>query len=301
MGDWYMGDVGKTRRFANKKHFDDAPAQLEHVKAAVLDLTKVPDDRFRSLCVEDIGKLHFPPTYSGAYEHSAGKRMYPVKPSGHAEPKGKKPIKVPPAKHDDKPRGKRDNIYQRTRRGVELGLDELTPDWNHKRVVKQGLDFSGPPCRQRVSKEYEMEKAINRKQRFNGDGLDPMNQSSVYYSLAGTREVQFKPRGRYRENNQNPEYSVGYFAQGGLIPGSSIQIRQSGKKSLRQSNPIGEDTGGKKGMMKTYKEIEAERAHKYDLDQVAFLTMPTEKLGRRVPSWEERTGLYLVKPEDEKD
>jgi len=47
-----------------------------------------------------------------------------------------------------------------------------------------------------------MEQAMNRKQRFKGQGIDPTNESDVAYSLARTRDVRNNPRGRYRENNQ---------------------------------------------------------------------------------------------------
>jgi len=63
-GIWH-GELGGTRKFAEKKHYG-RDVQVQHVKAAVLDLNTVPDDRYRSLCVEDIGKLHFSPRYSGS-------------------------------------------------------------------------------------------------------------------------------------------------------------------------------------------------------------------------------------------
>jgi hypothetical protein len=66
---------------------------------------------------------------------------------------------------------------------------------------------------------------------------------------------------------QNPEYSKGYYATGGLVPGSSITLRASGKPTLRKSDEVGGgDANGK--TMRTYKEIARERELQYDLDQV---------------------------------
>ena len=264
------GDLGKSRKFAQKKHYGP-DVEVAHVRGPVLDLNTVPDDRYRSLCVTDIGKLHFPPRYSGTMNEGEkpNKKMFKEKPSGHAAPAARKllPRPKPPP---ERPAGKRDNPEQRMRRGQEI-LDPTALDvgWQHMRVVRQGLDQTGPPARARLSEEYNMEVAMNRKQRFKGPGLDPMNESNAVYSLARTSEVTFKPRGRFRENNQNPEYSTGYFAQGGLVPGSNIALRESKKPTLRR----GDDFGGTTGRtMKTYKEIAAERERQYDLDQVHVLT-----------------------------
>ena len=193
------------------------------------------------------------------------KKMFKEKPSGHSQPAAKKllPRPKPPP---ERPTGKRDNPEQRMRRGQEItDPTALGVGWQHMRVVRTGLDQTGPPARARQSEEYNMEVAMNRKQRFRGDGPDPMNESEVVYSLSRTRDVTFRPRGRYRENNQNPEYSRGYFIQGGLVPGSNIALRESKKPSLRKANEQ-VTTNGR--TMKTYKEIEAERERQYDLDQV---------------------------------
>lgn len=274
------------------------------MKAAVLDITTVPDDRYRSLCVTDIGRQHYPPRYSGAVDEGRmSKKMFKVKPSGHAAEPRKKVIPRPgPA--PEKPTGKRVIPEQRYRRGQEISdPNALDVGWQHMRTVKQGLDQTGPPCNQRQSLEYNMEQDMNRKQRYATSGLpgdDPMYDSAVKYSMGRARDVAFKPRGRYRENNLNPEYSPGYYAAGGLIPGSSIQAHKSAKPAIRKTNEIGGGaTGGK--TMKTYKEIAAERELQYELDQVKYLTQATSKLGREVPSWEARTGFFLIKPEDEKD
>jgi hypothetical protein len=66
---------------------------------------------------------------------------------------------------------------------------------------------------------------------------------------------------------KNPEYSKGYYATGGLVPGSSITLRASGKPTLRKSDEVGGGDGNGK-TMRTYKEIARERELQYDLDQV---------------------------------
>ena len=53
--------------------------------------------------------------------------------------------------------------------------------------------------------------------------------------------------------------------------------------------------------MVSYAEIARRREMDYEINQVRLLNNPSEKLGKRIPGWEEKTGLYLVTPDMEKD
>jgi len=306
-----MTELGGPRRFAQRKHYDDGylveKKIANHLNGPVLDLATVPDDANLSL-TGDIGKLHFPPSYSGSYEGKASKRRFEPKQSGHAKHPGKKVLKPPPNPQtfEDLPQGKKPIPEMRNKRSKELPANALTTNWNNKRVVQQGIDCDGPPCRERRSEDFRMEQYMNRKQRYEADLCggkpDPMNDAGVAYSMAKTSQVDFSKevRGRVRSNNQNPEYSVGYFIEGGLVAGSTIAAAPSktSKVGRKAEGGVGE-TAGK--TLRSYKEIAKMREMEYDLQQVAMLSKPSEKMGRKVPSWEEKTGLYLVKPEDEKD
>lgn len=80
------------------------------------------------------------------------------------------------------------------------------------------------------------------------------------------------------------------------MPGSTIALRKSAKPTLRKADN-GTTTITKK--LPTYKEKQAKWEMEYDLNQVNFLTQPTEKQGQKVPSWEEKTGMFLIDPDYE--
>ena len=89
------GELGQPRRFPQKKHYGN-DIEVSHVKAAVLDFNTVPDDRYRSLCVTDIGRVHFPPRYSGTMNEGErpSKKPGEIKESGHQMPAAKSSPKL---------------------------------------------------------------------------------------------------------------------------------------------------------------------------------------------------------------
>ena len=74
--------------------------------------------------------------------------MFAAKQSGTVQPKNIKRIPQPGPK-PDRPEGKRDYPADRMRRGVEIqDPTALDVGWQHMRVVKQGMDGTGPPAKQ---------------------------------------------------------------------------------------------------------------------------------------------------------
>ena len=185
----------------------------------------------------------------------------------------------------------------RNKRGTELPSNALTLNWNNKRVVTQNFDGTGPPMRQKSSKEFAMEVYMNRKQRYYGEKHNPMSDSDVKYSMSCTSEVDHSIAIPKKDNS---EYTVGFYKGGGIIPGSTNTLKPSAQPTLRKSNPIGGSDSNSRTMV-SYAEIAAQRERDYEVNQVRLLNNESSNLGRRVPGWEEKTGLYLVTPDMEKD
>jgi hypothetical protein len=127
---------------------------------------------------------------------------------------------------------------------------------------------------------------MNRKQRLNSleeqrNGIPCVSKGDKYY--------------------KSPEYMPGYCAAGGLIPGSSIVARKSAKPQPKKKSEIGETQTKEKKFLMTYAEKQKYLEKKYDMEQIRYLNNKSTRLGQDVPSWEERTGQWIVKPEDEKD
>ena len=133
--------------------------------------------------------------------------------------------------------------------------------------------------------EYDMESYMNRKQRP-GKSIESM-RNGIPVAVPGDRAFK------------KVEHEPGYYAKGGLIPGSSIQLRKSAKPEMRGGEEATKVT--KKSSKLSYKEkqrrveeIEARKA-------VYVLSNESMSMGQPVQSFETRTGAYLVKPEDEAD
>lgn len=136
--------------------------------------------------------------------------------------------------------------------------------------------------------QYDMETFMNRKQRA-GESIARM-RNGIGEAAPGDRPFR------------QAEHEPGYYAKGGLIPGSSIQLRKSAKPERRggetgnSQNMGGSATGTKRLSYKKKQQLAQEA---YDLAQVLSLTQASERQGNEVPSFETRTGAFLVKPEDE--
>ena len=219
------------------------------------------------------GRQHFPGIYSDS-ETFRPARRYIKRPEGgeeYASPKKK----TVPRKH--------------AKEQIQEGMKHF-PDEYVKVTESTGHLCVGWQSRRRLppagSKEYNMESYMNRKQRVTSvddlrNGIPCSSQGDKYY--------------------KSPEYMPGYCAAGGLIPGSSIVARKSAKPQPKKKSEIGETTAKEKKFLMTYAEKQNYLEKKYDMEQIRFLNNDSSKLGQRVPSWEERTGQWIVKPEDEKD
>lgn len=222
----------------------------------------------------DKGSKHFPPSYSKIQEWKCSMRINQDRKEYSSEivERGKKYVSPPkPGPSQEWPGSLKRNEEQANRRGIPmLGLSVNFKSLKHF-----------PPRGEAI--EYDMETYMNKKQR-SGRSIEIM-RNGIPVAVPGDRAFK------------KVEHEPGYHAKGGLIPGSSIQLRKSAKPELRGGE---ETTKVKKGTPKlSYKEKQRQQAEMDDKKAVYILTNPSQKQGQSVPGFEERTGCYLVKPEDE--
>lgn len=148
-----------------------------------------------------------------------------------------------------------------------------------KKIVKD--DKNGSAVSQFRSSEGNMETTFNRKQRVKGDrlrnGIPVANRGDKSYNA--------------------PERSVGFYKEGGLVVGSSINPRP--ERKLKGSKDSAQMTKSLKSL--TASEKRENELSDSDRHQVEILTKAHYKRGQELPSWEERTGMRLCDPEDDED
>lgn len=280
--------------FAEKKHLQSS----EHLSGSKL-LDNVPASS-HSLVVGEGSKTHFTPKYSDTSVVKSVKQ-FEAKRSGSLEDKawGKKRIDV--LKSDPLAGG---SIKTYDRRHIEQTpseqSDKITVDWTSRNIP---LDKSGKARNQVRSDEFGLSDVLTRKKSVRTE-----NQMRNNIPVAALGDKAYRV----------PEHSSGFYAQGGLIPGSSIVIKKSGKPVLQKRE--GTTTVQKTLSTMTYAQKVAIEDEKYERAQVLLLNVRillfhccvyltvfvdaqngSTAMGRLVPSWEERTGLYIVNPQDEND
>ena len=264
-------------KFNERNHdppFKPAADHLNHACRITHNLPSDPREK-NSLIPGEGGKHHFPTIYSDT-ESFRPARKYIERPEyGKEYSSPKKKLAPRPAPKEAREEGCKHFPDEYTK--ATETTDALCVGWQSRRRL--------PPA---GSKEYNMETYMNRKQRIGSleeqrNGIPCANQGDKFY--------------------KSPEYMPGYCAAGGLIPGSSIVARKSAKpepkKKVESESGTKQET--KKKSTLTYAEKVKLLEKKYDMDQIKFLNNKSTKLGQDVPSWEERTGQFIVKPEDEKD
>jgi hypothetical protein len=186
--------------------------------------------------------------------------------------RGRKFIAAKITTESTRPEGKKLNMEQASRRGYPMpGLSV-----NFKSLKHYPEKYTQAPA------EYDMETYMNKKQR-SGASIEIM-RNGIPNRVPGDRAFK------------KVEHEPGYYAKGGLIPGSSIQLKKAHTAEFKKSESnSGTTNTGSQRRRQTFAEKRAAADAAYDLMQVTSLTNSTEL----VPCFEERTGAYLVKPEDE--
>lgn len=205
-----------------------------------------------SIVLGESGKRHFDPRYSTDERKPEGKRYLPppLPKDGHASSKKlisvleycSKEISIPSKK--------------RVKDATSTSSNEITlpsGNWTRKRTV---MADERTPAAMKESGVFNLEASMNRKQR-----VENILVQRNMVPVASAGDLPFKQADR----------EPGFYAKGGLIPGSTNVLRQSAKPTLRKS----EDTltGSGKKLEATYAAMKSRLEYEYDRNQVLSLTV----------------------------
>lgn len=239
-----------------------------------------------SCVIGDKGRLHYDPMYSKAQEWKCSMKQSPLSRAYGQDivERGKKPIRAP--------QGPQGSEFPNQRKH-HIPLPDGTESSSRRGQNVNGLCVGFTSMKHFAPRDeapqYDMESYMNKKQRVTT--IERM-RNGIPVVVPGDRAFK------------KVEHEPGYYAKGGLIPGSSIQLRKSAK-SERKSNTGTEGENGELSAKTrtekrpTFREKLLSASAAYDLEQVKSLTVAGQRQGNPVPSWEQRTGMFLVKPEDE--
>jgi hypothetical protein len=236
----------------------------------------------------DRGAKHFDPQHSHAQEWRCSMKQSPLSRAygEEAVERGKKCIRPdPPPNGSEWPHSKRHDIPLDD--GRQSGMRRGIEDPGLCVGMKSAKHF--PPRGE--APQYDMESYMNKKQRV--PSLDAM-RNGIPCAVPGDRPFKVA------------EHEPGYYAKGGLIPGSSIQLRKKhsnlerkGSGTAAEGQGSGSGSGTTARVRPTFQEKQRMAREAYDRAQVLSLSVAGLKQGQEIPSFEARTGAYLVKPEDE--
>lgn len=236
----------------------------------------------------DKGRHHYGPMHSKAEDWRCSMRQSHLSRAYGADPveKGKKCIKPDdPVNGSEWPHSKRHDI--------------LIPD-GRQASMRRGIEDKGLCVGFKSAKhfkargeapQYDMETFMNKKQRVRD--INTM-RNGIPVAVPGDRP--------FKKVEQEP----GYFEKGGLIPGSSIQLRKPPADRETREKPEEKGDAAKREAVTLIKkkfipyEVKQRMAREaYDRSQVLSLSTASTIQGQTILSFEARTGAYLVKPEDE--
>lgn len=267
-----------VRHFAQKNHHPLAEPSRKSFHNHLL----LHSDDSLSIVPGEGTRNHFGEIYSNVEVLKPMKKQIPFRRNGEeAIERGKRPIKIPPCTNEFISLGRKHNDEQQARRSEEC--DKLCVGWTSRTFVKDN-ETGELRSRARAGKEYDMEVYMNRKQRVK---TTEQMRNGIPQATAGDKY--------YYEADREP----GFYAKGGIIPGSTIQLRVSAKPTMRKKDDV-TNKNSKKFTM-TYAEKQKILESDYEKNQVYVLTNISSKLNQKVESWENRTGFFLVKPEEEND
>ena len=253
----------------------DVESHLLAVAAPLLNPSMVKPDK--SLIVADAGKHHFVPSFSQADEWRQGKKLVEGRrlQGDYYVERGKKSIRpTHNGETQEWTEQRRHNLEEAMRRSEETG--ELCVGFTKLRKFQT----------RKVGPEYDMEGYMNRKQR-SGASVDVM-RNGIPVAIPGDRP--------FKDADREP----GFYAKGGIIPGSSIQLREKTSVGGKGGGLI--VPKGKQGRPTlSYAEKLRLKELEYEKGGVMLLSVGGTHKGVEVPSFEARTGNWLVTPEMEKD
>lgn len=216
-----------------------------------------------SIVLGEGGKRRFDPRYCSGEEKPEGKKYIPPPPSHDNHNSSKKLIPVVRNCETEISMPRKKHLKDASMRRSESGsLPSL--NWTRKRTV---VGEDGVSAAFKESSLVNLEASMTRKHR-----VDSIMQQRNLIPSASMGDLPFK----------RVESEPGYFAKGGLIPGSTNTLRASAKPTLRKSEDVTNSGGGKK-LEATYAKMKAQLDKDYDVKQVLSLTVSIYPHERIVP------------------
>mmetsp|Transcript_23343 Transcript_23343/g.38897 ORF Transcript_23343/g.38897 Transcript_23343/m.38897 type:complete len:269 (+) Transcript_23343:73-879(+) len=259
--------TGFKLRFTERDHRPTAMPSAPLLHGGIIDSSVPPDT---SIILGERGRKNFDPKYCAPSDWRAAKRQLPHKTNSDLEqkPGGKRLIPHPTKDNFELvPTGKAHFPTPRS------DVERRNPNFSRKKSVLQPTEPS----------EYNLEVSMNRKQRIQEER---QKRNDIAAATPGDKS--------YKNADREP----GFYAEGGLVTGSTIALKKSGKPTLQKREDI--RTGPPKKLEATYGKLMERLAREYDQNQVSSLTVAsTDFQGQVVPSWEEKTGNHLVDPDDD--
>lgn len=133
------------------------------------------------------------------------------------------------------------------------------------------------------SEEFSIESVMTRKHKIREKNLGP-RRNFVSVSSLGDKPYKI------------PDHSPNFFKEGGLIVGSSIVQRT-------KASPVTSTITSNGKPLKSLSAHERRELESVSYDMAAIETLSNSfyKRGQQQPSWEEKTGMWLCRPEEEND
>ena len=241
-------------RLAQKDHEPLCIPKYPQLKASQLT-DFVPKDN-NTILLDDNGKKRFDMRYSETETFKPSCKL--VSHKDHDEqydPRGKKYIPGHPNCTTEIQNQRRRYIEsEATRRSETVLLPSV--QWTTKRTV---VSEDGKPAYKKESGDFDMESFMNRKQRITSE-LQLRN-------FIGTAAPGDKP---YYQADREP----GFYAAGGLITGSTISIKKSGKPTMRKNSMDASKSLAVK-LGETYEQKLKKKELQHEVDEVNYLTVRT--------------------------
>ncbi len=238
-------------KFAEKKHDPLALPVHDHMSASiVVNAMHILEEP--SIVIGEKGRRRFEPMYSTVMDSKGGKRHITPPKRSNTPPRGKRYIPHHQSSGEINMQSKKHLFDASMKRSDTTDLPKV--GWNTKGRV---TDDSGVPAAEKVSQVYDVERIMNRKQRIVTD-LDKRNGIPA----ARSGDLSFKAS----------EQAPGFYAKGGLIPGSTTTLKPSAKPTMKKNENSSAQTATKK-LEATFGKMKARLEHDYDVSQVKALTV----------------------------
>lgn len=243
---------------------------FDSLKGPIISQERYHSNKASSIVLGESIRGHFDEKYSDTYDFKGIKIVGHQEHSADFIDRGKKYIA-----HKETPNDKFTPTVKQFHGIANLPsapATRISQHWTGKTRVKQI-----------ESDTYNLEGGMNRKQRIFSNG---QQRNEIPTATLGDKY--------YKSADQERDF----YKKGGLIPGSCISAQKTGKIEFRKTNDFRHSNTIMRPAL-SFEEKEKISFLKNELYQLRTLNNSSELLGQEVPSWEKRTGFYLVKPEDE--